>query len=66
MQAEIGKNIISVKNKINAACKVIKKDPKEITLIAVSKKKDIQMIKAAKENDKNNFGEKDLDPIVFV
>ena len=41
MQAEIGKNIITVKNKINAACEAIKKDHNEITLIAVSKKKDI-------------------------
>ena len=57
MQAEIGKNIIAIKNKINAACEVIKKDPNEITLIAVSKKKDIQMIEGAIENGIYNFGE---------
>jgi uncharacterized pyridoxal phosphate-containing UPF0001 family protein len=40
MQAEIGQNILTVKNKIYAACEAIKKDHNEITLIAVSKKKD--------------------------
>ena len=39
MQTEIGQNILTVKNKIYAACEAIKKDHNEITLIAVSKKK---------------------------
>ena len=37
--------------------KLIKKDPNEITLIAVSKKKDTQMIEVAIENGIYNFGE---------
>tara|TARA_B100001063_G_scaffold65758_1_gene59737 strand:- start:5159 stop:5845 length:687 start_codon:yes stop_codon:yes gene_type:complete len=57
MQAEIKQNIINIKNKINAACRAIKKDPKEVTLIAVSKKKGIQMIEEASRNGICNFGE---------
>ena len=57
MQAEIGQNILTVKNKIYAACEAIKKDHNEITLIAVSKKKDISMIEGAIENGIYNFGE---------
>ena len=57
MQAKIDQNIISIKNRINAACEAIKKNPDEVTLIAVSKKKDIKMIKAAINNGVCNFGE---------
>ena len=57
MQAKIDQNIISIKNRINAACEAIKKNPDEVTLIAVSKKKDIKMIKAAIKNGVCNFGE---------
>mgnify|MGYP001172062568 FL=1 len=57
MQTEIKDNIINIKNKINAACNSIKKDPKQITLIAVSKRKDIQMIEEAFRNGVCDFGE---------
>ena len=57
MQAKIDQNIISIKNRINAACEAIKKNPDEVTLIAVSKKKDIKMIKAAIKNGVCDFGE---------
>ena len=57
MQAKIDQNIIIIKNIINAACEAIKKNPDEVTLIAVSKKKDIKMIKAAINNGVCNFGE---------
>tara|TARA_Y100000991_G_scaffold49266_1_gene35477 strand:+ start:932 stop:1618 length:687 start_codon:yes stop_codon:yes gene_type:complete len=57
MQAKIDQNIISIKNRINAACEAIRKNPDEVTLIAVSKKKDIKMIKAAINNGVCNFGE---------
>ena len=57
MQTEIKQNIKNIQNKINLACTSIKKDPNEITLIAVSKKKDILMIENALKNGVNNFGE---------
>ena len=57
MQTEIKDNIINIKNKINSACNSIKKDPKQITLIAVSKRKNIQMIEEAFRNGVCDFGE---------
>ena len=57
MQTEIKQNIKNIQNKINLACTSIKKDPNEITLIAVSKKKDILMIENALKNGVSNFGE---------
>ena len=57
MQTEIKQNIKNIQNKINLACASIDKDPNEITLIAVSKKKDILMIEDALKNGVNNFGE---------
>lgn len=57
MQTEITQNIITIKNKINIASKNINKDPDEITLIAVSKKKNILMIEEAFKSGINNFGE---------
>lgn len=57
MQKEIAKNIENIKNKISGACASINKDPKEITLIAVSKKKSVQMIETALESGVSSFGE---------
>jgi len=57
MQAEIRQNIINIENKIDAACHSIKKNPKEVTLIAVSKRKNIHMIEEALKNGVYNFGE---------
>ena len=57
MQTEIKQNIKNIQNKINLACASINKDPNEITLMAVSKKKDILMIENALKNGVNNFGE---------
>ena len=57
MQKEITKNIENIKNKISGACASINKDPKEITLIAVSKKKSVQMIETALESGVSSFGE---------
>jgi pyridoxal phosphate enzyme (YggS family) len=57
MQKEITKNIENIKNKISGACASINKDPKEITLIAVSKKKSVQMIETALESGVSCFGE---------
>ena len=57
MQKEITKNIENIKNKISGACASINKDPKEITLIAVSKKKSVQMIETALVSGVSSFGE---------
>lgn len=57
MQTDIDQNIKNIQSKINLACEAIGKNPNEITLIAVSKKKDHSMIESAIENGIYNFGE---------
>lgn len=53
----IQENLIAVQSKIEAACKRSGRDPKEVTLIAVSKTKPISMIQEAIEAGKKEFGE---------
>jgi pyridoxal phosphate enzyme (YggS family) len=57
MQTDIDQNIKNIQSKINLACEAIGKNSNEITLIAVSKKKDHSMIESAIENGIYNFGE---------
>ena len=57
MQTNIDQNIKDIQNKIKLACEAINKSPDEVTLIAVSKKKDHFMIESALENGIYNFGE---------
>jgi len=57
MQTNIDQNIKDIRNKIKLACEAINKSPDEVTLIAVSKKKDHFMIESALENGIYNFGE---------
>jgi pyridoxal phosphate enzyme (YggS family) len=57
MQTDIDQNIKNIQSKINLACEAISKNPNEITLIAVSKKKDHSMIESAIESGIYNFGE---------
>lgn len=49
MQTNIDQNIKDIRNKIKLACEAINKSPDEVTLIAVSKKKDHFMIESALE-----------------
>lgn len=53
----VQENLRSVQSKIEAACRRSGRDPKEVTLIAVSKTKPIQMIQEAIEAGKKEFGE---------
>ena len=53
----VQENLIAVQSKIEAACRRSGRDPKEVTLIAVSKTKPIQMIQEAIEAGKKEFGE---------
>lgn len=53
----VQENLIAVQTKIEAACKRSGRDPKEVTLIAVSKTKPISMIREAIEAGKKEFGE---------
>ena len=57
MQKELKSNINSLNFKISEASKVVCKNPNDIFLIAVSKKKSIEHIIKAQELGINNFGE---------
>lgn len=53
----VQENLMTAQSKIKAACKRSGRDPEEVTLIAVSKTKPIQMIQEAIEAGKKEFGE---------
>ena len=53
----VTENLDRVQNDINSACMNVGRDPSEVTLIAVSKTKPVEMIKAAYEHGCRNFGE---------
>ena len=57
MQKELIKNIKNIKEKIDLACSKKKIKSKNLTLIAVSKKKSHELIKIVLENGIYNFGE---------
>ncbi len=57
MQINIGQNIKNISKEIESTCKSCDRDPKNIKLIAVSKKQDLKYIKMALQNGINNFGE---------
>lgn len=53
----VRENLIKVQQKIDEACERSGRDPKEVTLIAVSKTKPIEMIEEALDAGKTQFGE---------
>lgn len=53
----IAENLKEVQRKIEEACKRAGRDPKEVTLIAVSKTKPVEMLKEAYEAGSREFGE---------
>lgn len=53
----VRENLMEVQSKIEAACRRIGRDPREVTLIAVSKTKPISMIQEAMDAGKKEFGE---------
>lgn len=53
----ISENLDKVQNNINSACMNVGRDPYEVTLIAVSKTKPVEMLKEAYDHGCRNFGE---------
>ena len=53
----VKENLAEVEKRVLAACERAGRDPKEVTLIAVSKTKPIEMIEEAIEYGKKEFGE---------
>jgi hypothetical protein len=57
MRTEINKNIDVINNRINTACAANNRNFQDITLVAVSKKKNNELIKCALDHGVKNFGE---------
>ncbi len=55
--SQISENIDRVQNDINSACMNVGRDPSEVTLIAVSKTKPVEMLKDAYDAGARHFGE---------
>jgi len=53
----VSTNLDEVRQKIKAACQKANRNPNEVTLIAVSKTKPIELIEQAMENSQQDFGE---------
>lgn len=60
----IVESIKEVRNKINAACERVGRDPSEVTLICVSKTKPDEMILEAYESGERYFGENKVQELV--
>ena len=57
MRTEINTNIDAINNRINTACAVNNRNAQDITLVAVSKRKNNELIKFALDHGIKNFGE---------
>ena len=57
MRTEINSNIDVINNRINTACAANNRNIQDITLIAVSKRKNNELIKCALDHGVKNFGE---------
>ena len=53
----VSTNLSVVRQKIIAACERVNRDPSEVTLVAVSKTKPIELIEQAIESSQQDFGE---------
>ena len=59
----IAENIKNVRERVNAACLRAGRDPKEVTLISVSKTKPVSMLMEAYEAGERDFGENKVQEI---
>ena len=59
----VAENIKNVRERLNAACLRAGRDPKEVTLISVSKTKPVSMLMEAYEAGERNFGENKVQEI---
>lgn len=60
----VAENLAQVQKNINESCNKIKRDPNEVTLIAVSKTKPVEMLKEAYDAGARVFGENKVQEIV--
>lgn len=60
----IAENLQQVRNNIVRACQAVGRDPKEVTLVAVSKTKPVELLKEAYDADARVFGENKVQEIM--
>lgn len=60
----VAENLAQVQKNINGSCNKINRDPNEVTLIAVSKTKPVEMLKEAYDAGARVFGENKVQEIV--
>lgn len=60
----IAENLQQVRNNIVRACQAAGRDPKEVTLVAVSKTKPVELLKEAYDADARVFGENKVQEIM--
>lgn len=60
----VAENLAQVRKNINESCSKINRDPNEVTLIAVSKTKPVEMLKEAYDAGARVFGENKVQEIV--
>ena len=60
----VAENLAQVRKNINESCNKINRDPNEVTLIAVSKTKPVEMLKEAYDAGARVFGENKVQEIV--
>ena len=57
MTTDVASNLVRVQDRINSACRASSREPEEVTLIAVSKRQDLELVKAAIDAGHVDFGE---------
>ncbi|MDO4307756.1 MAG: YggS family pyridoxal phosphate-dependent enzyme [Eubacteriales bacterium] len=60
----IAENLQQVRNNIVRACQAVGRDPEEVTLVAVSKTKPVELLKEAYDADARVFGENKVQEIM--
>ena len=60
----VAENLAQVQKNINESCNKINRDPNEVTLIAVSKTKPVEMLKEAYDAGARVFGENKVQEIM--
>ena len=62
----VAENLVQVQKNIEESCKKVNRDPGEVTLIAVSKTKPVEMLQEAYEAGARDFGENKVQEILQV
>ena len=64
MTIDVAKNLASVRERIDAACRASGREPSEVTLIAVSKRQEIELVRLAIAAGHVDFGENQVQALL--